>query len=115
MSTPPPTDAPAGGDGPLDLSICRKPLAGGYSTDFKCFAAPPGSPGLLSSGLMRFLPSSRTEEDETDGEPPLKMRKSHSSGESSTSQKSYKGSSPTPTASPGPTPSPSPPTSAGGS
>ncbi|KAH8412836.1 hypothetical protein KR009_006195 [Drosophila setifemur] len=113
VSTPPPTDTPSEGgedkpasDAPLDLSICRKRFS-----QISYFAAPPGSPQMASS-LMSFLP--RAADDETEGEPPLKLRKSHSSGESSTSQKSYKGSSPTPTASPGPTPSPSPPTSAGG-
>ncbi|KPU73471.1 uncharacterized protein Dana_GF14488, isoform C [Drosophila ananassae] len=114
VSTPPPTDPTSGedldkpaADTPLDLSVCRKRYAGYYPEILQ------PENRLLSSNLMRFLP--RTEEDDTEGEePPMKMRKAHSSGESSTSQKSYKGSSPTPTASPGLTPSPSPPTSAGG-
>ncbi|KAH8289955.1 hypothetical protein KR018_009360, partial [Drosophila ironensis] len=120
VSTPPPTDAPStagdaksASDSPLDLSVCRKRFAedsrdhrAERSMAFQCCV-----PSLMTSDLMRLLPHN---EDEDAEEPPLKLRKSHSPGESSTSQKSYKGSSPTPTASPGPTPSPSPPTSAGG-
>ncbi|XP_044251016.1 transcription factor hamlet isoform X2 [Drosophila takahashii] len=102
VSTPPPADTPSGGDGPLDLSICRKRPAS------SCLYAPLEDNLLLN----RFMP--RIHEFEAEREPPLKMRKSHSSAESSISQKSFRGSSPTPTASPGPTPSPSPPTSAGG-
>ncbi|XP_039150321.1 transcription factor hamlet isoform X4 [Drosophila simulans] len=104
MSTPPPADTPSGGDAPLDLSICRKRSPGSF------FNAP-AEENLM---LHRFMP--RLHEFEAERGPPLKMRKSHSSAESSTSQKSHKGSSPTPTptASPGLTPSPSPPTSAGG-
>ncbi|XP_032580535.1 transcription factor hamlet isoform X1 [Drosophila sechellia] len=104
MSTPPPADTPSGVDGPLDLSICRKRSPGSF------FNAP-AEENLM---LHRFMP--RLHEFEAERGPPLKMRKSHSSAESSTSQKSHKGSSPTPTptASPGLTPSPSPPTSAGG-
>lgn len=114
MSTPPPTDPTSGedldkpaADTPLDLSVCRKRYPGYYPEILQ------PENRILSSNLMRFLP--RTGEDDTEAEePPLKMPKTHSSGESSTSQKSYKGSSHSPTASPGPTPSPSPPTSAGG-
>ncbi|XP_017069891.2 transcription factor hamlet isoform X2 [Drosophila eugracilis] len=103
MSTPPPADTPSGGDAPLDLSVCRKrssPVA---------YLHAPEDENLMFS---RFMP--RIHEFDAEMEPPPKMRKSHSSAESSTSHKSFKGSSPTPTASPGLTPSPSPPTSAGG-
>ncbi|XP_016946033.4 transcription factor hamlet isoform X2 [Drosophila suzukii] len=104
VSTPPPADTPSGGDAPLDLSICRKRSAASF------FYAPLEENILLNS----YMP--RIHDFEAEREPPPKMRKSHSSAESSISQKSFKGSSPTPTptASPGLTPSPSPPTSAGG-
>ncbi|XP_016964333.1 transcription factor hamlet isoform X2 [Drosophila biarmipes] len=104
VSTPPPADTPSGGDAPLDLSICRKRSA-------ESFFYTPLEENVLLNSLMP-----RIHDFEGEREPLAKMRKSHSSAESSTSQKSFKGSSPTPTptASPGLTPSPSPPTSAGG-
>ncbi|XP_041566314.1 transcription factor hamlet isoform X2 [Drosophila elegans] len=97
VSTPPET--PSGADGPLDLSICRKRSGSAFSLN----AYAPSEENLL---FNRFMPG--FQEFHTEVGPPPKMRKSHSSAESSASHKS------TPSASPGLTPSPSPPTSAGG-
>ncbi|XP_068159989.1 LOW QUALITY PROTEIN: transcription factor hamlet-like, partial [Drosophila tropicalis] len=113
VSTPPPTESIADtskstAELPLDLSVCRKRRSSSVA-----------SPSLAALRLSRsYTPELGVEADDEIGEsdqPPAKLHKSHSSGESSTSRQSYKGtSSPTPSGSPGPTPSPSPPTSTGG-
>ncbi|XP_068160013.1 LOW QUALITY PROTEIN: transcription factor hamlet-like, partial [Drosophila tropicalis] len=113
VSTPPPTESIADtskstAELPLDLSVSRKRRSSSVA-----------SPSLAALRLSRsYTPELRVEADDEIGEsdqPPAKLHKSHSSGESSTSRQSYKGtSSPTPSGSPGPTPSPSPPTSTGG-
>ncbi|XP_068151786.1 LOW QUALITY PROTEIN: transcription factor hamlet [Drosophila tropicalis] len=113
VSTPPPTESIADSSKttaelPLDLSVSRKRRSSSV-------ASPPPAALRLSRS---YTPELGVEADDEIGEsdqPPAKLHKSHSSGESSTSRQSYKGtSSPTPSASPGPTPSPSPPTSTGG-
>ncbi|EDW13277.2 uncharacterized protein Dmoj_GI18122 [Drosophila mojavensis] len=115
MSTPPPAEREAQPEQdksgvdllPLDLSVSRKRRSS------LCTASTP-VPLAMSLSSRTSTPALEIAEGVA-GQPPVKVMK-HSSGESSTSHQSFKGSSPTPSvsASPGPTPSPSPPISTGG-
>ncbi|KAH8419279.1 hypothetical protein KR222_003820, partial [Zaprionus bogoriensis] len=112
VSTPPPAETELEQDKssaePLDLSISRKRRSS------PCHAS---TPAPLSISMSSRTPTPELEaDDEVEQAQPALKRVKHSSGESSTSRQSYKGSSPTPSvsASPGPTPSPSPPISSTG-
>ncbi|XP_030383880.1 transcription factor hamlet [Scaptodrosophila lebanonensis] len=83
---------------PLDLSISRKRRSSASSHSQQLSISSPESQHMEREVAEVKLP---------------KLPKLQSSGESSTSHQSYKGSSPTPTASPGLTPSPSPPSMGG--